>query len=249
MDKDLLRIVIIAIGAVVILGMILWSMFRGGKRQKNMFDADKDPLENIDPSLVVSTEDDDFDVVPLGTVRADDHSATVQVKTRLNDAYMQEVQQNGDVDLGDVLAGAMDKSEDLELSISKELPSLIQLSVAAKSAQGISGTQLVEACEQLGLVFGSVQVFERLDAHNRVDYAVASMVEPGIFPGSDWEDYSCPGVTFFMQPREVNDAQAVFAEMINTIGQLAALLQADVLDQNREILTEAALQEIELSLL
>lgn len=34
MDKDLLRIVIIAIGAVVILGMILWSVFRGGKRQK-----------------------------------------------------------------------------------------------------------------------------------------------------------------------------------------------------------------------
>ncbi len=249
MDKDLLRIVIIAIGVVVILGMVLWSVFRGGKRQKNMFGDDKDPLENIDPSLVVSTDDDDFDIVPLGSANADDYPTTPQVKTRLNDAYMQEVQQNSDVEMGDVLAGAMGKSEDLGLSISKELPSLIQLSVAVKSAQGVSGTQLVDACEQLGLVFGSVQVFERLDVHNRVDYAVASMIEPGIFPGNDWDSYNCPGVTFFMQPREVNDAQAVFAEMINTIGQLAALLQADVLDQNREILTEATLQEIELSLL
>ncbi len=248
MDKDLLRMVIIAIGAVVILSMVLWSLFKNGKKSRNMFENDKGVLDNIDPNLVVHTEDDDFDIVPLGSTTADDFVDTPSLKTRLNDAYMQEVQQSG-VETGDVLAGAMDKADDLDLSINQTLPPLIQLSIAAKSEQGISGVQLKQACEQLGLVFGSVQVFERLDAHNRVDYAVASMLEPGVFPQDEWESYHCPGVTFFLQPREVHDAQAVFSEMVNTIGQLAVLLNGDVLDQNREILTEQKLQEIELSLL
>jgi FtsZ-interacting cell division protein ZipA len=67
-DKDLLRIVIIAVGAVVILAMVLWAMFsEGSKRKKINFYDDHDPLENIDPSLVVSTQDDDFDIVSIST--------------------------------------------------------------------------------------------------------------------------------------------------------------------------------------
>jgi cell division protein ZipA len=57
----------------------------------NHFYDDHDPLENIDPSLVVSTQDDDFDIVSISTGEEDDS----QVKTRLNTEYMQEAQQSG----------------------------------------------------------------------------------------------------------------------------------------------------------
>ncbi|RLA21161.1 MAG: cell division protein, partial [Gammaproteobacteria bacterium] len=63
MDKDLLRIVIISVGGLVILGMILWGMFKGKSKNKTMFGGDRDPLENIDRSLFVNTADDDFDIV------------------------------------------------------------------------------------------------------------------------------------------------------------------------------------------
>lgn len=252
MDKDLLRIVIIAIGAVVILSMILWGAFKGKKKSKNMFGGDL--LKNIDPNLVLNTEDDDFDIVPLSSRNNDEFDAS-QVKTRLNTEYIQEAMDKG-VD-GDALGDDLGLAEELTdsvtdtmepVAVEKQLPALLQLSIAAKTEAGFSGVQLLSACKRVGLVYGSVKVFERLDAQNRVDYAMASMLEPGIFPGDNWDTYRCPGVTFFMQPRAVDNAKTVFDEMINTIGQLSALLQGEVLDQHQEPLTAASLQQIEQSL-
>jgi len=74
------------------------------------------------------------------------------------------------------------------------------------------------------------------------------MCEPGVFPGDNWETYHCPGVTFFMQPRVVENAKVVFDDLINTVGQLSALLQGDVLDQHQQLLTAEGLKQIEASL-
>ena len=255
MDKDLLRIVIIVVGIILILGMILWGRLRSGSsRDEINFYDDKHPLENIDPKLVVHTEDDDFDIVPLSTRENDAY----QVTTRSNPEYKPKASA-----IDDELSLDLDLDLELDLKLDqegltdeipetvglkKQLPSLIQLSIVAQSKEGFTGTQLQKACKQVGLVYGSVKVFERLDKQGRVDYAVASMVEPGIFPGDNWATYRCPGITFFIQPGEVDDAAAVFAEMINTIGQLSALLKGDVLDQNKQPLTQKSLQEIEASL-
>ncbi len=241
MDKDLLRMVIIAVGAVVIIGMVLWGLLRErSKRNGINFYDNHDPLDNIDPSLVVSTEDDDFEIVPLST--GDNNG--VQVKTRLNSEYVQDAQRGGVEDSDH----AQRVEPEQAIDGNTPLPTLIQLSIVAKKAEGFTGIQLLEACENVGLIYGSVKVFEKLDDLNQVDYAVASMAEPGVFPDDDWENYVCPGVTFFMQPREVGNAAQVFAEMIETIGQLSLVLQGEVLDQNQQTLTEDALQQLKASL-
>ena len=241
MDKDLLRIVIIAVGAVVILAMVLWAMFsEGSKRKKINFYDDHNPLENIDPSLVVSTQDDDFDIVSISTGEEDDS----QVKTRLNTEYMQEAQQSG-VNANTLNSNAVAKPSVQAATENKPLPALLQLSIVAKTAAGFTGEQLLEAFKNAGLTYGSVKVFEKLDDLNQVDYAVASMANPGIFPGDNWDSYVCPGVTFFFQPREVENAAQVFEEMIATIGQLSADLKGDVVDQDQQRLTEQTLQQIE----
>ena len=249
MDKDLLRIVIISVGGLVILGMILWGMFKGKSKNKTMFGGDRDPLENIDRSLFVNTADDDFDIVPLNTRENDDYQAP-EVKTRFNSAYIQDAQQQESVESEpDILAAAMNKpDEPLSESPTKQLPVLLQLHLVAKNPEGFKGLQLVQAFERVGLVYGSVKVFERLDAQNRVDYAVASMAAPGVFPGDNWESYYCPGISFFMQPRELDNVKAVFDDLINTAGQLSALLKGGLVDENHQPLTEETLQQIEGSL-
>ena len=249
MDKDLLRIVIISVGSLVILGMILWGMFKGKSKNKTMFGGQRDPLENIDSSLFVNTADDDFDIVPLNSRGNDDYQEP-EVKTRFNSAYIQEAQQQESVKSGpDILAVAMHKpDEPLSESPTKQLPVLLQLHLVAKNPEGFKGLQLVQAFERVGLVYGSVQVFERLDAQNRVDYAVASMAAPGVFPGDNWESYYTPGISFFMQPRELDDVKAVFDDLVNTAGQLSALLKGDIVDENHLPLTEETLQQIEDSL-
>ncbi len=246
MDKDLLRIVIISVGALVILGMILWGVLKGKSKSKNMFGGEHDPLENIDRSLFVNTADDDFDIVPLNNARNNDDQEP-QVKTRLNAAYIQEAKEHESTEAEpDVLATTINKADKLiSKPPVKQLPVLLQLHLVAKNPEGFRGLQLVQAFERVGLVYGSVKVFERLDAQNRVDYAVASMTEQGIFPGDNWESYYCPGISFFMQPRELDDVKAVFDDLINTAGQLSALLQGDILDENHQPLTEEILQQIE----
>ncbi|MCF7970159.1 MAG: cell division protein [Methylococcaceae bacterium] len=250
MDKDLLRIVIISVGAVVILGMILWGMFKGGSKRKNInFYDDGDPLEHVNRSLFVNTDDDDFDIVPLKSRGQDDYQIP-EVKARLNPEYIQEAkQQEGGASESDILAEAMNKvDEPLSASVKKQLPALLQVHLVAQNKKGFNGLQLLQAFERVGLVYGSVKVFERLDAQNRVDYAVASMVEPGIFPDDNWESYYCPGISFFMQPRELDDANAVFDDLINTVGQLSALLDGDILDGNYLPLTDEIALRIEQSL-
>lgn len=277
MDKDLLRIVIISVGALVILGMILWGIFTSRSRERRINFYDKKPLENIDPSLVVHTEDDEFDIVPVNA-RGNEN---FQVTTRVNPDYVGEVEEDKQdekpLDLDQLLDQDALETLDLELSIDndlqldedlaltlaqdvnikqvpetqggkKQLPALLQFSIVARGSKGFAGLEVKKACEHVGLIFGSVKVFERLDKLGRVDYAVASMLEPGTFPENAWQAYECPGITFFMQPEKVDNANQVFNEMVNTIGQLSAQLKGDVFDQKQQLLTEGLLQDIESSL-
>ncbi|NOQ63717.1 MAG: cell division protein [Methyloprofundus sp.] len=245
MDKELLRIVIIAVGAVLILGMILWSILSSrSKGRKIDFYDKKDPLENIDPSLVVNTDDDDFDIVPLKTRENDEFKVT----TRINPEYIAEVEEELSLKTGDDDFDLTDMPELIEEEDKPSLPALIQLSLVAEAEQGFSGPDLFKACSDVGLVFGNVKVFERLDSQNQVEYAVANMVNPGIFP-DDFSNYQCAGITFFLQPREVDNAPVVFAEMIETIGKLAQSLIGNVLDEERNYLTQTTLDKIEASLL
>ncbi len=243
MDKELLRIVIISVGILVVLGMVLWGTIKGkSKRKKINFYDNHDPLENIDPNLIVGADNDDFDIVPLtNRDTASYHDEASQIKTRLNPEYTQEAIKKNTAHQPTVTAVVPEEEK-------RVLPALIQLNIVAKTATGFSGAQLLDAFDRVGLIFGSVQVFERLDEQKRVDYAVASMQEPGIFPKENWGTYHCSGISFFMQPREVDNAPVVFAEMIDTLGQLASLLDGEVLDKNKELLTESALQKITASL-
>jgi len=124
----------------------------------------------------------------------------------------------------------------------QELPALIEFSIVARADEGFNGLDLFEAFERVGLKYGSVKVFERIDNRRLVDFAVASMLEPGIFPDDDLENYFCPGIVFFMQPRELDNPAAVFEDFIYTIDVLADELDGVAWDNQRQPLTEETLE-------
>ena len=78
MDKEILRLVIIVTGVLVIIGMVFWSIVKN-RRSSKPLDwrvGGKKSLKNIDPSLVLHPENDDFDVVPLGSPLAENDDIT-----------------------------------------------------------------------------------------------------------------------------------------------------------------------------
>ncbi len=220
MDKDLLRIIIIAVGSIVVLGMILWNVYKNRHKNRGInFYDDGDPLENIDESLIVSHEHDDFDIVPIGSARDDENVdiADSEIKEPVVEPVSNQV---------------------------NELPKLIQFSIVARNDEGFNGAELKAAFDRIGLTYGeSVQVFERLDENNLVDFTVASMVDPGTFPAFNLEEFNCPGIVFFMQPRVLDDPAKVFENFVQTMRFLAADLDGVIWDHQRQPLSEETVKE------
>ncbi|MDD5580564.1 MAG: cell division protein ZipA C-terminal FtsZ-binding domain-containing protein [Methylobacter sp.] len=233
MDKEILRIVIITTGLVVIAGMLLWAYIRGKKSRRELdFISGKDTFSHIDESLKVHTDNDDFDIVPLGPAR---HNSSGREKSNRyyghHDDY--EVPQ---------------EEEEVEPSPRFVAPAIIQFSIVAKADEGFKGTDLVNAFELVGLEYGNLKIFERVDANRLVDFGVASMVAPGTFPDKKLELFYCPGIVFFMQPGELDNAQAVFDDYIETIQLLAKELDGVIRDHQKQPLTDATIQLIRQSL-
>lgn len=234
MDKEILRIVIIATGMIVVIGMLVWGYLKDKKAREDM-----DFYDNNDygDESVATDPRDDFDIIPLGVKgNVDAHHAHDK-----SDRYYDE-------DDDDTYYEQDDSDYDHEPPPRAAAPAIIQFSIITKADEDFNGADLAEAFEMVGLEYGSLKIYERLDANRLVDFGVACIVEPGTFPEKDLENFYCPGIVFFMQPEALDDALAVFDDYIETINLLAAKLDGVILDHRRQPLTEATIQAIRQSL-
>jgi cell division protein ZipA len=233
MDKELLRIVIIATGFVVIIGMILWSYLKN----KNAAD-DLDAIESekvigssgaISEDLKLHTEHDEFDIVPVGSAKRtlDDEDNESDWDTELNDDFDDHMESDG----------------------RNVLPDILQFGVVARDDEGFNGVDLVLVFGMVDLEYGDMKVYERINKNGGVDYGVACMVEPGTFPDGEYlASFTCPGIVFYLQHRDLEDAQPVFDDFVETIKTVAKELDAVIWDHQRQPLTEETVQAIRRSL-
>jgi cell division protein ZipA len=229
MDKEILRIVIIATGMVVVIGMLIWAYIKDKKAREDQEFYD-DVNASHETGSVVDIKDD-FDV------DLDEDVTHAQNKA---DRYF-------DVDNEDE-EYYEPTEDDLEPPPRAAAPAIIQFSIITKADQDFNGADLVEAFKMVGLEYGSLKIFERLDSNRLVDFGVACIVEPGTFPDKDLDTFYCPGIVFFMQPEALDDAPAVFDDYIETINLLADKLDGVILDHRRQPLTDATVQSIRQSL-
>jgi cell division protein ZipA len=217
MDKELLRIVIIATGLIIIMGMLTWSYLRNKKSQEDMDSYDDQELKGH-RNKPLTIDDEKIDSKPIEAV---DHHYSDQ-----EDAVYEP------------------EEDDIEPPQRVAAPAIIQFSLISKADEGFNGIDLVNAFGIVGLEYGSLKIYERLDANRLVDFGVACMVEPGTFPDSNLDTFYCPGLVFFMQPGALDDAQAVFDDYIDTIQLLAIELDGIILDHHRQTLTDATIQSL-----
>jgi cell division protein ZipA len=214
---------------VVVIGMLIWAYIKDKKaREDQEFYDDVNASHETEPLVDIK---DDFDV-DLG-----EHVTYAYDKA---DRYFDgdnEHEQYYEPD-----------EDDLEPPPRAAAPAIIQFSIITKADQDFNGADLVKAFKMVGLEYGSLKIFERLDSNRLVDFGVACIVEPGTFPDKDLDDFYCPGIVFFMQPEALDDAPAVFDDYIETINLLADKLDGVILDHRRQPLTDATVQSIRQSL-
>ncbi len=235
MDKEILRIVIIATGLIIVSLMLTWGYLKDRKAQREMdFDEDDQDAQKVSDDsstmrdMSANSRDDEVYIEPLGPA----------VINPANNYYV---------------ADEDDETEEEEDDFAPAppriaTPSIIQFCLVAKAEEGFNGLDLIRAFRIAGLKYGSLKIFERLDANQLVDFGVACMVEPGTFPSNHLDTFHCPGIVFFMQPDALDDALAVFDDYIETIRMLAIELEGDIWDHQRRPLTEATVKAIRQSL-
>jgi cell division protein ZipA len=101
------------------------------------------------------------------------------------------------------------------------------------------------AAEKAGLVFGDMQIFHRLP-DNRPEagpiFSVANVVKPGNFDLRQPDQTQTPGVTFFMTLPGPLPALDAWEAMLPAAQRFAELLDAVVLDDERNALGRQRIQ-------
>ena len=124
---------------------------------------------------------------------------------------------------------------------------IVTLFIAARAGQTIHGSDLVVAAEKCGLEFGDLGIFHRLvDGRRELGpiFSAANMVKPGHFDMSRIDELGTPGLSFFMALPGPLPALDAWDTMLPTAQRLAELLDAVVLDEERNALGRQRISHI-----
>lgn len=113
---------------------------------------------------------------------------------------------------------------------------IVTLFVAARPGEHLRGSDLVVAAEKAGLVYGDMDIFHRLvDGKPEAGpiFSVANMVKPGSFDLRRVHEIDTPGITFFMTLPGPLAALDAWETLLPTAQRMAELLDASVLDEER----------------
>jgi cell division protein ZipA len=125
------------------------------------------------------------------------------------------------------------------LSALRDFERVVVLYVVAETEEGFAGSDVVVACEKLGLVYGEGEIFHRLPEGQRESaplFSVASMVEPGSFDLANLETLRVPGLCVFMAIPGPRPALDQWEAMLPAAGRLAGLLGGRLLDERMNAL-------------
>ncbi|MDO6544315.1 cell division protein ZipA [Photobacterium sanguinicancri] len=124
--------------------------------------------------------------------------------------------------------------------------SYIALNIHARKGELLRGVKLFNSLEQNGLIFGENSVYHRhadKAGLEPVIFSVTNMVQPGNFPQQDIENFETPGIAFYLMLPCHGRADLNFNMMLQTVQQIADELSADVLDQDRNMITPYRITE------
>jgi cell division protein ZipA len=212
-DVAMLRIIIVAAFLCVIIYILLSSR----KRSR----TSSTPAVRIDPEMQTTLEDT--------LLEGDD-----TVQSADEPEYREQTKLHFES-----VESAPRQSSRIGMRSSDSYEKLVMLYLAAKSGHSISGAELVLATEKVGLVYGHNSIYHRLaeGVHaNEPIFSMANVIQPGYFDLDQIDALQTPGVSFFMTlPGPVTAIQA-WDSMLPIAERMAQLLDAVLLDSDRNAL-------------
>lgn len=122
----------------------------------------------------------------------------------------------------------------------------IIINVHGMGSERFNGSRLFNSLEQNGLVFGDMAIYHRhsdLSGAGKVLFSVANMVSPGHFQVPEGEEFSTPGISFFLPLPCHGEAEHNFKLMLQTAQLVSSELGGNILDEKRDMLTPNKIDE------
>ena len=123
--------------------------------------------------------------------------------------------------------------------VSEEFDKIVTVYLAARAGQKLHGPDIVVAAEKAGLVYGHMGVYHRLvDNHPERGpvFSVANIMKPGSFDMAQIQSLETPALAFFLTLPAPVPALDAWDTMLPTAQRMAELLDAVVLDDQRNAL-------------
>jgi cell division protein ZipA len=113
--------------------------------------------------------------------------------------------------------------------IQKDLKNdIVVMHVITKPGLHFASYDLFQAISAAKLQFGEMNIFHYYDEQNKPLFSLASATEPGDFDLNAMGEYSCVGLSLFMNLRETKQKEKVFGLMLDTALQLADDLNGEL---------------------
>ena len=141
-------------------------------------------------------------------------------------------QQSEYIPFGTTLEETIEEPVALIKETAKDLTkNLLVLYVVAKPGNYFASYDLLQTISAAGLQFGDMNIFHYYLPTETGDvklFSLASATEPGEFDLNNIGDFSCVGLTLFMNIREVPNVRQAFNKMLETAEQLADDLDGEL---------------------
>jgi len=134
------------------------------------------------------------------------------------------------------------KEDEDEVAITED--EVIYLNLKSRDG-AFEGPDLIRAMAKFNLRHGDMGIFHRLtEGSDQPLFSIANMIEPGSFDADKLATLQTPGLTLFLRLPRTFDALHALDEMWETAKGLAAELNADILDRNRQLFTSQKQQNM-----
>jgi cell division protein ZipA len=122
---------------------------------------------------------------------------------------------------------------------------VLVVNVLAKGDAAFKGPDLLQLLLACDLRFGEMNIFHRYEKANGkgpIQFSVANLVEPGSFDLDDIDDFSTPGVTFFLTLPGPDKPVTAFNYMVETAQVLVRHLHAELRDDAHSVMTAQTIE-------
>ncbi|MBQ0795999.1 MAG: cell division protein ZipA [Zhongshania sp.] len=180
-------------------------------------------------------EDDDEDEIVAGwSSHSGDDYDDEPLRAQADDAPEHIVA--GDADKGAPTKGDSAPTEHHELLV------INAMAAEGKPFKGNDLLQILMACD---VRYGKMNIFhryEKTDGTGEIQFSVANLVEPGNFNLDEIDEFTTPGVVFFMHLPGPKESIKAYEAMVETARCLVKNLEGELRDQTHSVATKQTLE-------